>query len=215
MADVDRDLRQRLTGLEPPCALDMQGEITIAEAEPVLAAQRADGLHERPGLVPAAPPGDGIVEAGQHVGQRIDIGRDAEAEMLEIVARVGDNQQFVRRQHAAQAKRQLGAADTARQRHDETAAHRNMSSLAGRTRLAAGLAALFQVRPRTSTTGCASSPWPITSEAAAAISSAKPEMLTCRILPNRSGLPRRSSSAGRPAAPMAMPWVPRRHARPK
>ena len=40
-------------------------------------------------------------------------------------------------------------------------------------------------------------------------------METSRIRPNKSGRPRRSTSPGSPAAPMAIPAVPRRHARPK
>ena len=93
-------------------------KIAVAEAEPGLAAQRTDRLHERPGLVAPAPAGRRIVEAGQRIDQRVDIGRDGQAEMLEIVAGVGDDQQIVRRQHAAQAQRQLGAADAAGQRND-------------------------------------------------------------------------------------------------
>ena len=111
------------------------------------------------------------------------------------------------RQHAAEAERQLGAADAAGQRDDQAAlheaAHRNMSS-ARRTDEARG-----RDWPAPSRRGRAPArpaaprrPGPSRSEAAAAISSAKPMMLTCRVRPNRSGLPRRSSSAGRPAAPM-------------
>ena len=55
----------------------------------------------------------------------------------------------------------------------------------------------------------------MTRPAAAAISSAKPVMETRNSRPKRSGWPRRSSSAGRPATPIATPTVPRRQARPK
>ena len=72
-----------------------------------------------------------------------------------------------------------------------------------------------QRKPRMRTTGDASSAWPITSEAAAATSSAKPTTLASSVLPNRSGRPRRSISAGRPATPIATPAVPWRHGRPK
>ena len=56
---------------------------------------------------------------------------------------------------------------------------------------------------------------PCTSEAAAAISSAKPVSVTSSLRPNRSGWPRQSISAGNPAAPSAIPTVPRRNGRPK
>ena len=143
--------------------------------------------------------------------------------MLEIVAGIGDDGQLAGRQHAAEAERQLGAADPARQRHHDRVVlwrHRNriLGSRAppgapARRRVASGA---DQVRPRTRTTGVASSACPITSEAAAAISSAKPgfgDLAASR--PNRSGWPRQSISAGRPAAPIATPTVPRRQARPK
>ena len=72
-----------------------------------------------------------------------------------------------------------------------------------------------QRNPRIRTAGSASSAWPIKSEAAAAISSAKPMMVNSSLRPNRSGCPRRSISAGRPAAPIATPAVPWRQGRPK
>jgi hypothetical protein len=60
-----------------------------------------------------------------------------------------------------------------------------------------------QRNPRIRTAGRASSAWPIKSDAAAATSSAKPMTLTSSLRPNRSGRPRRSISAGRPATPRA------------
>ena len=156
----------------------MQRQIAIAEPKPVLAAERADAVHERPGLVTPAPAGSGIVDARERVGQRVDIGRDVQPKMLEIVAGVGDHEQFFGRQDAAQTERQFRATDAAGQRHDQSFAHRNMSSAAGRTSSDAALSGPRQVRPRTITTGWPSAPCPITSDAAAAISSACPVMLT-------------------------------------
>src|SRR5215831_11556961 len=156
----------------------MQGEIAIAEPKPVLAAERADAVHERPRLVTPAPPGGRIVDARESVGQCVDIGRDTQSKMLEIVAGVGDYEQFVGRQDEAQAERQFGPADPAGQCHDQSFAHRNMSSAAGRTSSDAPLWGPLHVKPRTTTTGWPSPPCPITSDAAAAISSACPAMLT-------------------------------------
>src|SRR5215468_6493568 len=98
--------------------------------------------------------------------------------MLEIVAGVGDHKQLAGRQDAAQAERQFRAAYPAGQRHDDSLAHWNMSSAAGRTSSDAALSGPRHVRPRTITTGWPSAPCPITSDAAAAISSACPVMLT-------------------------------------
>src|SRR5262249_2642536 len=135
-------------------------------------------VHERPRLVAPAPAGGGIVETSENIRQRVDVRRDAQSKMLEIVAGVGDQEQFVGRQDAAQTERQFGAADPAGQRHDKTFAHRTLSSSAGRTSADAQLSGPLHVRPRTRTTGWPSAPCPITSDAAAAISSACPVMLT-------------------------------------
>src|SRR5579871_5854393 len=98
--------------------------------------------------------------------------------MLEIVAGVGDHQQVIGRQDAAQAQHQFGSPNPAGQRYDKSPAHRNMSSAAVRTSSDAPLSGPRHARPRTITTGWPSAPCPITSEAAAAISSAWPVMLT-------------------------------------
>src|SRR6185437_17003959 len=112
-------------------ALDMQREIAIAEPKPVLAAERANAVHERPRLVTPAPAADEIVDSRENIGQRVDVGRDAQSKMLEIIAGVGDYEQLVGRQDEAETERQFGAADPAGQRHDKPFAHRNRSSAAG------------------------------------------------------------------------------------
>src|SRR6266404_9801503 len=76
-ANVSGHLGQCLPQAQATGALDMQREITIAEPKPVLAAERADAVHERPRLITPAPAGDGIVETSENIGQRVDVGRDA------------------------------------------------------------------------------------------------------------------------------------------
>ena len=136
-AEVGGDGGKSLALPQPTGALDMNRQVAIAEAEPVLAAERRERLHERPGLVLPAPSELRVVEAGQRVHQRVGVRRDMQAEMLEIVADIGDDEQIVRRQDPAQAQRELGAADAARQRDHEIPAHRNRSSFGERTMLAA------------------------------------------------------------------------------
>src|SRR6478672_4404525 len=118
--------------------------------------------------------------------------------MLEIVTGIGDHRERSGRQDTIEAERQLGPADPARQRQHEAfgLAHRKRSCSAGRTRTAAGWFGADQASPRTSTIGIASSAWPISRPAAAAISSAKPVSVTNNSLPKRSGWPRRSTNAG-------------------
>src|SRR6476646_7970513 len=136
----------------------MQREIAIAEPKPVRASEGADAVHERPRLVTPAPAGDGIVDARENIGQRVDIGRDVQSKMLEIVTGVGDHEEFLGRQDEAQTERQFGATDPAGQRHHKSFAHRNMSSAAGRTSSDALLSGPRHVRPRTITTGWPSAP---------------------------------------------------------
>src|SRR5882757_2002275 len=95
--------------------------------------------------------------------------------MLEIVPGVGDDGQLIGRQYAVEPERELGPADPTGQRHHP---HRNRSCSGGRTSAAAGASGADQVRPRTKTIGVPSSACPCTSEAAAAISSAKPVSVT-------------------------------------
>src|SRR5438270_436696 len=78
--------------------------------EPSLAAERFERRHEGPGLAFPAPAELGVVEPRQGVEQGIEIGRDRETQMLEIVARIGDDGQRVRRQDTVETERELGAA---------------------------------------------------------------------------------------------------------
>src|SRR5262249_49109176 len=100
--------------------------------------------------------------------------------MLEVVAGIGDHEEIVASNDAAQSEHELAAADAAPQRHHPLAraAHRNKPSSAGRTKPAAGEEGCVQVSPRTSTAGWASSDCPISRDAALATSSAKPVCVT-------------------------------------
>ena len=89
----------------------MNREVAIAEAEPILAAERRERFHERPGLVLPAPSELRVVEASKRVHQRVGVRRDMQAEMLEIIADIGDDKQIVRRHDPAEAQRELGAPD--------------------------------------------------------------------------------------------------------
>src|ERR1700674_4051743 len=60
-ANVGGHLGECLPQAQATGALDMQREIAIAEPKPVLAAERADAVHERPRLVTPTPAGHGIV----------------------------------------------------------------------------------------------------------------------------------------------------------
>ena len=108
--DAADDPRQRLSAPQPPRALDMEGEIAIAQSEPGLPAQRLERRHEVPALIAAAPAQLAIGEAGERIENRVDIGRDGEAQMLEIIAGIHDERE-VPAKDARQAQSKLGATD--------------------------------------------------------------------------------------------------------
>ena len=76
---------------EPSRAFDVHGEVAVAELEPGFAAELAKRLHEVPRFAGSAPPALAIRHAAQRVQHRVDVGRDAEAEVLEVVAGVHDD----------------------------------------------------------------------------------------------------------------------------
>ena len=135
-----RDRRQRLAGAQPPRALDVRREVAVAEPEPGLAAERLQRRHEGPGLVAPAPAALRMVEPGERVDQRVEVGRDREAEMLEIVAGIGDDGERAAaratRRGRAPAWRRRCRRTARRTRCDARRRHRNRSSLAGRTSVA-------------------------------------------------------------------------------
>ena len=138
-AEVVGDRAQALPRGQAAGALDVGGQIGVAEAEPGLAAQLRERRHEGPGLAGASPAGLRIGDARERVHDGIQIRRDAEPEMLEVVAGVAHHHQGIRRQQPVETERELGAADAAGQRdHAHCRAHRKRSSSGSRTRADAG-----------------------------------------------------------------------------
>ena len=105
-AEVVSDRAQAVARDQAAGALDVGGEIGVAEAEPGLAAELRERRHEGPGLAGPSPAGLRIGDARERVRDGIQIRRDAKAEMLEVVAGVA---------HHHQANR-AAAADTDRAR---------------------------------------------------------------------------------------------------
>ena len=128
--EIGGDLREALAGAQPAGALDMGREILVAELEPGLAAERRQRLHEVPGLAGAAPAGLGIVEPGERVHDGVEVGRDVEAEMLEIIAGIRRHGERARRQHAIEAERRAW-----RRRRRRTARGSCPGALTGRDRV--------------------------------------------------------------------------------
>jgi len=90
-AEVVGDFRQALARSEATGALDMRGKVAVTELEPGRAAERLERRHKGPGLVAPAPTELQIVDASEGIEEGIDIGRNGQAEMFEIVAGIGDD----------------------------------------------------------------------------------------------------------------------------
>ena len=75
---------------------EVQPEVEVAELEPVLAAELADGLERVPGLVRAPPAALLVVQPGERVEDRVEIGRDVQPEHLDVVADVADHRDVTR-----------------------------------------------------------------------------------------------------------------------
>ncbi len=69
LAEIVGDRRQAFAAAQPAGALNMGGEIAVAELEPGLAAKRFERRHKGPGLAAPAPAGVAIVEAGERIEQ--------------------------------------------------------------------------------------------------------------------------------------------------
>jgi hypothetical protein len=54
----------------------MSRKVAVAKAEPILAAERRERFHKRPGLVPPAPSELRVIEAGERVHQGVGVRRD-------------------------------------------------------------------------------------------------------------------------------------------
>src|SRR5689334_3969298 len=92
----------------------MHGEIAIAEPEPSLATKATDSLHEIPALAGAAPAAFHVGKTAECIDDRVDVRRDMQPELLEIITGVDDDGE-VGADRPFQPQRKLGAADAAAQ----------------------------------------------------------------------------------------------------
>ena len=90
----------------------MQADVAVAEDEPVGAAQLADDAHRRAGVVADAP-AELADPAGQRVQHGVDVGRDVQVPVLEVVADVRDHGHGGLRLGREHAEREPRTADAA------------------------------------------------------------------------------------------------------
>jgi len=99
-------------------ARQVGGQVKVAEAEPGGPAQLLDLFDGTPRFAITAPAGVGVGDAGQRVGDGVNVGANCEAEVLEVVAGVDDDGEVAGRKDLRQTVGQLGAADAAGEEDD-------------------------------------------------------------------------------------------------
>jgi hypothetical protein len=90
----------------------MHRKVAVAKLKPGLAAEFAQRAHELPGFLRSTPAALWVGQTAERIEYRVEIGRDLETEVLEVIAGIYDDGQF-RTEHAEEAQRELGAADAA------------------------------------------------------------------------------------------------------
>jgi len=100
-------------------AEDVGGQVAVAEAEPGLAAQQAQGLQAVEGVAPVAPAAGLVDQAGQGVGDDVQVRADVEAEELVVIAGIDDDRHLLRLHDPQEALQEAGAADAAGKNRDQ------------------------------------------------------------------------------------------------
>ena len=116
-----RDRAQRLAGAEPAGPEEVRGQVAVAQAEPVLAAQPRQLVHDRPALAGHAPSGVAVVHARQRVGDGVEVGADVQAVQHRVVAHVDDGRDVGPRDHAHEPGEHPSGPDAAAQGHQHAA----------------------------------------------------------------------------------------------
>ena len=123
--DVHADARPRLAVRESARAFDVQGEISVPEPKPGLAAEIRQRPHERPRFSGAPPAGLRVRNTGQRVEDGVGVGTDAQPQVVEVVSGVADHGERSGGKDAVQAERELCAADASGQRDRDAGVHRH------------------------------------------------------------------------------------------
>ena len=122
LADLVGDGRRRGALGQPSGAVEVGGEVAVAEVEPRRRRARAgradrgvapETLHRLPRLAGQAPAPLGVDRPGQRVGDRVEVGRDRQAVEHGVVAGVDDRRDVGRRHDVEQPTQEAGGADPA------------------------------------------------------------------------------------------------------
>ena len=103
-------------------AHEVQADVAVAEPEPGLAAELRDRLERLPRLAGAAPAALLVGEPRQRVEDAVEVGRDPQAQHLEVVRDVADDGDVVRIDDTEQPAQEPRPTDAAREDCDVHAA---------------------------------------------------------------------------------------------
>jgi len=101
------DLRESFAMGKHFGAVNVGGEIAVAEIEPSLAAIGAEPLEEMKRFAAHSPAFGGINHPGKRVGDDIEVGRNFQAVHDDVVAGVDDDREAVRIHGAVKAEEEL------------------------------------------------------------------------------------------------------------
>ena len=104
----DGDLGQGRALRQALGAVQVGGEVVVSQAEPGLAPEPLEAVHHLPRLPGEAPAALVVVQARQGVGHGVEVGADAQAVELGVVARVDHRRDVGGRHDAHQAAQETG-----------------------------------------------------------------------------------------------------------
>jgi hypothetical protein len=88
-------------------------EITVAEVKPGFAAEDAESLQEMKSFAAHAPSRGGIHNAGEGVGNDIEVGGNFQSVKNDVVTGIDDDGEIVRIHGLVEAEKQFRSADSA------------------------------------------------------------------------------------------------------
>jgi hypothetical protein len=89
-SEIADDSRQRISLPQALSSQHVQSQVAVAQIEPIFAAQRPNRFHESPAFLRTAPALDGISFPRQRIKKRIDVRRDGEPQVSEVIAGIDD-----------------------------------------------------------------------------------------------------------------------------
>ena len=117
-----RDLRgylgQRSAVAKRARAHEVEPDVAVTEPEPVLPTEARRRLEGVPGLAGSPPAALVVDEPAERVDEAVEVGRDVEAEDLDVVADVADDRELSGLEDVVEASREARAAASSGQQDD-------------------------------------------------------------------------------------------------